>query len=186
MFLGVPGSGKSYFARNVANKINAVRINGDSMRLAMFGSLKEMDRIYQTKDRRVLNEYVFNGLDYVAEQILLRGQDVIYDAHQNRRSDRRTVEELAMRQGAIPIVVRINTPRDTAFERTQSREATVDQRRMTPDKARETIDRHLASSDKPDNSEHVIDIDGTRPFNEQFVVFESKLKEIIEKYVKAS
>ncbi len=179
MFLGVPGSGKSYFARKVAKELNAVRVNGDSMRLAMFGSLGEIERIYQTKDRRVLNEYVFNGLYYVAEQILTKGYDVVYDAHQNKRMDRKSVEDIAERQGALAVVVRINTPHDVAFERTQSREATIDQRKMTPEKAHEVIERHKAHTDNPETSEIVIDLDGLQSFEQQFAEFDKHMRETL-------
>lgn len=178
MFLGVPGSGKSYFARSLADRINAVRINGDSMRLAMFGSLEEIERIYRTKERRHLNELVFNGLDYVAEQILARGYDVVYDAHQNKRIDRKTVEEIAERQGSIAVVVRMNTPHDVAFARTQSREATVDQRRMTPEKAHEVIARHKANTDHPGADEKIVELDGLQPFDQQFTEFEKQINKI--------
>ncbi len=179
MFLGVPGSGKSYFAKGIADKLNGIRINGDSMRLAMFGSLEEIDRIYQTEDRRKLNEYVFGGLDYVAEQILSRGCDVVYDAHQNKRVDRETVEAIAQRQNAIPIVVRVSTPEQLAFERTQTREAQIDQRQMSPERARDAIERHNASTDHPVPSENVVDIDGQQSFKEQFLIFEDYVKGII-------
>ena len=180
MFLGVPGSGKSYFARNLADKLHAVRINGDSMRLAMFGSLEEIDRIYHSEDRRKLNEYVFNGLDYVAEQILMRGNDVVYDAHQNKRMDRKTVEQIADRHNAVPLVVRINTSHETALERTQSREIALDQRKMTLERALDAIDRHQANTDDPKEDEIVIDIDGEIAFEKQFEVFNERLLEIMD------
>ncbi len=180
MFLGVPGSGKSYFARQVADKLSAIRINSDSMRLAMFGSTEEIDRIYRTEDRHILNKYVFGGLDYIAEQIICRGYDVVYDAHQNKRTDREPVESMAMKNDAAAIVVRVNTPHEVAYERALSRDATVDQRKMTPERARDAIDRHQKNTDNPLESENVIDIDGLQSFNDQFHIFEERVKVILE------
>jgi predicted kinase len=179
MFLGSPGSGKSYFAKHIADKLNAVRINGDSMRLAIFGSLEEIERIYHSNDRRKVNEYVFNGLDYVAEQILQRGQDVVYDAHQNKRIDRETVEQKAERQHALPVVISIKTPYEVAVKRGQTRESQVDQRQLSEEKMREVIARHQANTDEPVKTEHVIVLDGEIAFEEQFKEFEKRLKEIM-------
>jgi predicted kinase len=179
MFLGSPGSGKSYFAKHIADKLNAVRINGDSMRLAIFGSLEEIERIYHSNDRRKVNEYVFNGLDYVAEQILQRGQDVVYDAHQNKRIDRETVEQIAERQHALPVVISIKTPYEVAVKRGQTRESQVDQRQLSEEKMREVIARHQANTDEPVKTEHVIVLDGEIAFEEQFKEFEKRLKEIM-------
>lgn len=175
MFLGSPGSGKSYFARAVADKLNAVRINGDSMRSAIFGSQEEILKIYNSDSRAKLNNYVFNGLDYVTEQILGRGYDVVYDAHHNKRGDREKLEKIAAAHNAKPVVVRINTPFEVALKRGQTREASVDQRQLSEEKMREVIARHQAATDEPTDEELVIDIDGQVPFEDQFVSFKKQL-----------
>lgn len=177
MFLGSPGSGKSYFAKHIADKLNAIRINGDSMRLAIFGSLEEIERTYHSNDRHKVNTYTFNALDYVAEQILVRGNDVVYDAHHNKRVDRETLEQIAARCKALPIVVRIKTPYEVALKRGQTREAKVDQRQLSEEKMREVMARHQANTDEPIETEKVIVIDGELPFEKQYKEFESQLAE---------
>ena len=181
MFLGSPGSGKSYFARAVANKLNAVRINGDSMRLSMFGSREETERIYKSGNRAVLNDYVFNGLDYVAEQIIMRGHDVVYDAHHNKRTDREKLEEIAIKHNAKPILIWIRTPFEIALQRCQSRQDLADQRRLTEEKTREVIARHQVATDDPADEEFVINIDGQISFEEQFASFQTQLGVINDK-----
>jgi predicted kinase len=178
MFLGYPGSGKSHFARAVADKLGAVRINGDSMRISMFGSREEIEKIYSTGDRNILNSYVFGGLNYAAEQILARGHDVVYDAHHNKRIDRTELEELAARHDALPVLIWVKTPLEVAVHRGQTREETIDQRRLSEEKIRESIARHQAVTDEPDSGEIVIAIDGQVPFDEQFKSFEAQLETI--------
>ncbi len=175
MFLGVPGSGKTYFARRLADKLNAVRINGDSMRLAIFGSIEEMKKLHSSDERYKLNTYTFNALDYVADQILQRGHDLVYDAHHNKRIDREALEKLAAAHEAVPVVAWIKTPLDIAVKRGQEREATVDQRKFTEEEISEVINRHQANTDEPIDTELVISIDGQLPFEEQFKEFESQL-----------
>ena len=79
--LGVPGSGKTYFSQHLAPKINAVHLNSDAMRLAIFKSTEETTRIYNSDDRSTLNSYVHGALEYVAEQVLSNRTSVIYDAN---------------------------------------------------------------------------------------------------------
>lgn len=180
MFLGLPGSGKSYFARQAAESLQAIRLNGDSMRLAVFGSLENIEKVYKSKDRSTVNSYVFNGLDYAAEQILIRKYDVVYDAHHNKRTDRLALEKLTAKNNALPILVWIKTPYDVALKRGQDRKSQADQRQLSEEKMREVMDRHQAYMDLPDASENVIEIDGQQEFAKQFAVFCNGVNEIIE------
>lgn len=172
MFLGVPGSGKSYFAKGVSKEMNAIRINGDSMRMAIFGSREETNKLYaDEKNRYKLNSYVFNGLDYVAEQILLTGRDVVYDAHHNTKKDRDNLAVLARKYNALPLVVSVETPVEVAVQRGQDRDETVDQRKMDEQTIRETIARHQAYAVPPTEEELVVHIDGLLSFDDQFTSF---------------
>ena len=175
MFLGVPGSGKSYFARKLADTIGAIRLNGDSMRIAIFGSVENIESIYESSSRKTLNSYTFGAIDYAAEQILSRGISVVYDAHHNMRSTRADLEKLAQQYQATPVVVRIVTDHDVALQRGQNREATIDQRRLSEAKMLEVMQRHAANTDEPLPSENVIEISGEIPFEEQYAIFRREL-----------
>lgn len=176
MFLGVPGSGKTFFASQLAKKLNAVRLNGDTMRLAIFGSVENIERVYNSESRPILNRYVFNAIDYATEQVLFHGDTVVYDAHHNMRKTRLGLEELAKRCEAIPIVVKIVTPYDTALVRGQNREARADQRQLSAEKMREVMERHQKNTDEPEESENVIEISGEIPFEEQYKLFKVKIQ----------
>jgi predicted kinase len=165
MFLGVPGSGKTYFASQAAKKINAIRLNSDAMRLSIFGSHENILATYESKDRKTVNSYVFNAIDYATKQILSTGVDVFYDANSNTRKDRLGNEAIASHVGAV--------------QRGQDRENTAESRKKTADEMHAIIDRMNANIQEPDSSEYVIDIDGLIPFEEQFVQFEAQLKALI-------
>jgi len=179
MFLGVPGSGKSFFARQLAENINAVRLNGDSMRLAIFGSLEEIEKVYHSEDRQRVNSYVFNAIDYAVRQVLSHGDSVVYDAHHNKRSIRAELEQLAAKCGAVPVVVWIKTPYEVALNRGQQREATEDQRQLSEEKMLESMNRHAASMDAPVKGENSIEISGELPFEQQYAIFERELDLIL-------
>lgn len=171
-FLGVPGSGKSFFSRNAAEKMKAVRLNSDAMRLSIFGSRENTKRIYESGDRKTLNSYVFGAMDYAMAEILHRGVDVFYDANSNTRSDRTSVKRIADQYGATAILVWVKTPREVAVRRGQDRDEAPDSPKKTEAEMHNVIDRMTANIEEPDTSENHVVIDGTAPFDEQYKIFE--------------
>jgi predicted kinase len=57
MMLGHPGSGKSFFTKQLAPKLHAVRFNADHLRTSMFSDPKEARN-------RGNNPIVFGAIDY--------------------------------------------------------------------------------------------------------------------------
>lgn len=176
MLLGHPGSGKSYFARQLAERISAVRINGDAMRKAMFGSF---ERAREFDQKEPINPMVFGALDYVGEQIIASGSSVIYDAQHNQKDLRTRMSNVARRHKALPLLIWIKTPYHIAVERGQTRAATEDQQH-SKEKMEESIKKHQAALELPTNDEIYIEIDGTLSFEEQYKDFEEKLKVILK------
>ena len=174
MFLGSPGSGKSYFARQLAEKIKAVRLNGDSMRMAIYGSVENID-CQLSKD--VVNQQTFGAIDYAVEQILAAGCSVVYDAHHNKRDHRAKNEKLAKQYAAVSILVWIKTPYEVALRRGQERAASADQRQHSEERMKESIARHMANFDAPVDGERVITIDGLVDFEKQYDSYLSQLAE---------
>lgn len=177
MFLGYPGSGKSHFARQLSEKLKAVRLNGDSMRIALF---KTAEAIEAHPDKTVLHQQTFGAIDYATEQILKAGYSVVYDAHHNRRSIREGLEKLADQYDALPLVVWVKTPYSIALERGQTREASADSRQLSEEKMRASMERHMANFDEPVGSEFVIVIDGTADFGVQFESFQTQVQQFLD------
>lgn len=178
MTLGHSGSGKSFFVRQLAEKMPVVRLNGDTLRIAMYGSVTELDK-YKALDPTLTREKIFSALDYAAKQVLSVGYSVVYESNNNKRSIRQKLEGFAGEFGAVPIVIWVQTSPELAIKRGQEREATVDSRQFTDEsKARETVERHIANTDEPGNEENVIRIDGTIPFEDQYESFRKQLEEI--------
>jgi predicted kinase len=173
VLLGFPGSGKSYFAKQLVGKTGAVRLNGDSMKVALYGSYAKI------REKGLLaeaNRRGFSALDYAAEEILRAGHDVIYDANNNKRSVRRKHELRARQYGALPVVVWLKVSDEVAKQRSMTREHAADQLRFDEIVYRETIERQKAHFDAPGAEENTIEIDGTLPFEQQFENFQKRLK----------
>lgn len=176
VFLGFPGSGKTYFSRQLAEKIQAVTLNSDAMRLAMFGSLEKIDEIRRTDNARLYVD-VFGTMDYAARQALKAGYSVVYDAQQTKRENRRSIEKIARESGAIPVLVWIKTSREVALKRGQEREAAADSHQYDAEKMAYLIDRFESVTDLPEEGENVIEISGEVPFEEQYAVFTEAVKD---------
>lgn len=177
MTLGHSGSGKSYFVRQLAEKMPIVRLNGDTLRIEMYGSTEELDK-YKAIDPTLSKEKIFNALDYAAKQVLSAGYSVMYESNNNKRVVRGGYEKMAKRHDAIPIVVWVQTSPELAIRRIQEREVAADSRQWNEQKAREVVDRHIANTDEPGDDEYVIIIDGTIPFEQQYESFKKQLAEI--------
>lgn len=171
VFLGFPGSGKTYFSLQLAKKLHAVTLNSDALRVSMFGSLEKIDHIRHHGDRSRLYEDVFGAMDYAARQALLAGHSVIYDAQQTKRENRRGIEKIAAETGAIPLLIWMKTSREVALQRGQEREARDDSQQYDAEKMAYLIDRFDKVNDLPEPDENVIEISGEVPFQEQYEAF---------------
>lgn len=170
VFLGHAGSGKTYFSRHLAEKINAVTLNTDALRLSMFDSLEKIDEIRRSDKMRLYDD-VFGAMDYAAKQTLLAGHSVVYDAQQTKRENRRNIEKIAAEAGAIPVLVWIKTSRETAIRRAQEREERDDSLRYNAEKIAYLVDRFDNVTDLPEPDENTIEISGEVTFEEQYRAF---------------
>lgn len=177
VFLGFPGSGKTYFAKQLAKKLQAVTLNSDALRIAMFKTPENIEVIRQNDNARLYVD-VFGAMDYAAYQVLKAGHSVIYDAQQTKRENRHNIESIASESGALPILVWVKTSRETALRRGQERDASNDSHQYTAEKMAYLIDRFESVTDMPEPTENTIEISGEVPFDQQYDVFQQKLTEI--------
>jgi len=175
VFLGFPGSGKTYFATRLAERLQAVTLNSDALRLSMFGSLETIEHIRQT-DRARLYDDVFGAMDYAASQVLRAGHSVVYDAQQTKRRDRKNIERVAASAGALPLLVWIKTSPEVALKRGQEREARSDSHQYSSEKMKMLVGRFDKVTDLPEANENVIQISGEVSFEEQYAAFEQGVR----------
>lgn len=176
MSLGHPGSGKTYFTTRLAKKDGVIRLNADALRMNMFGSF-DAARQFDAETGR-LGQVIFKALDYSTVQILQSGHSVIYDVQQNEKDIRAKTSKLGIDNDALPIIIWVKTPVDIALQRSQDRDLTPDQQKHTYEEMEASIEKHVKALDKPTDDEHVIEIDGTLPFEDQYESFCRQLEEI--------
>ena len=168
MMMGVPGSGKSYFARQLANCLGMIRLNSDALRTEKYGHPEPIRGLVSS--RRILQI-----LDYRCQAALGAGFSVVRDHMHHNRRHRSLGKLMAEEVGALPIIVWIKTPHDLAKRRGLERQLGEDQfPKRSPQAAQESIDKwhaaiDLSSSDREEIS--YLEMDGCQPFEEQMKKF---------------
>lgn len=167
VFLGSIGSGKSYFARQLAEKTNLVRLNTDAFRKAMGETWGDES-----------NRKLWSTMDYMVEQLLLSRQSIIYDAARfNILKSRQALTSLAEECDASVLIVWVDTPAEVAAERVQTREHATDQVRFSLEETTEIIASHFKTFSPPLDTETYIKLDGLASFDEQYESFQEQLRE---------
>lgn len=180
MFVGIPGSGKTTFAKRLAKEINGVVLASDSIRIWMWGSLEAKLAAHATPEmRKANNNLTFGALNYATNQVVMAGHNVIYDCNANHMAERQEKYDIANERGAQAVVVRLKVPYDVSLRRIQTREETHDARQFAGDKAHQVLEQFTADIEEPDIHEPVIAIDGEAPFEQQYHCFEEALQQLL-------
>lgn len=169
LFYGFPGAGKTYFARQFTENVQAAHLQSDRVR----GELFEQPR-YDKQE----NDIVKQLMDYMTEEFLSAGLSVAYDTNAMRTKERRQLYDLAYRCRAQPLLVWFQMDAETAFSRNVKRD-----RRRADDKYsaqwdRTTYESILGNMQNPAVSEHYAVISGKHLFNMQQSAVISRLREL--------
>jgi predicted kinase len=108
LFYGYPGAGKTYFARQFCENVQAAHLQSDRVR----GELFEEPR-YDKQENEVVNQL----MDYMTEEFLIAGLSVAYDVNAMRTKQRRQLYDLAYRTHAQPLLVWFQMDPETAYFR---------------------------------------------------------------------
>jgi predicted kinase len=166
---GFPGAGKTYFARQFCEHIQAAHIQGDRIRSELF----EKPR-YDKQENDVITQL----MNYMSEEFLNAGISVIYDANAMRLGQRHVLREVARKSHAQHVLIWFQMDPDSAFLRTNKRD-----RRRADDKYAATYDRTMFNSlighmQNPTPAEDYIVVSGKHTFNAQFSTVVRRLRDL--------
>ena len=143
LMAGLPGSGKSTFARRLAVETGAVLLESDALRQLLFGG-----PTHQASESRALFAAMFDA----AGKLLRSGYTVIIDATNLKRSDRRPAHELASATGAHLVIAQTVAPEAAILDRLDRRAAGFDP--ADHSLAGVAVYRHMAEEAQPILEDH--------------------------------
>jgi predicted kinase len=114
---GLPGSGKSHLAREIARSWPAAVLDSDALRCVLFPRPRHTKREHAR---------LFPAIHVLIDTLLARGIPAIVDATNLKRSSRQPYHGVAARYGVRPVTVRVWAPRKVVAERLRRRESSSD------------------------------------------------------------
>src|SRR5436309_3352136 len=113
MLYGFPGSGKSYFARQLCDNLAAVHVHDDRIRSELFEN---------PNHSKQENHIVTSLMNYMTGEFLNAGVSVVYDTNVFRSASRRALRNMATKAGAETVLVWLQIDPESAFTRVSRRD----------------------------------------------------------------
>lgn len=169
MLYGFPGAGKTYFARQLCESLQAAHVQGDRIRYELFEK--------PTHDKQE-NEVITQLMNYMTAEFLSAGLSVVYDTNALRNAQRHALREMARKAHAQGLLIWLQVDTESAYMRTTQRD-----RRRSDDKYAAPIDRPTFNSmvghmQNPQNTEDYIVISGKHVFKTQYSAVLKRLHEL--------
>ncbi len=168
MLYGYPGSGKTFFARQLTDHFQAAHVYGDRVR----GELFEKPQ-YDKEE----NDVVGQLMDYMTGEFLSAGLSVVYDVNAMRVSQRRLLRDAARRAHAEPILVWFQIDHETAFTRAGNRDRRRSDDKFAGPNDRATLERIAGAMQNPQNEDYIV-VSGKHTFATQLSAFFKRLREL--------
>ncbi len=160
MFLlyGLPGSGKTYFARQLCDELQAAHVQGDRIRNELF----EQPR-YDKQENRVVTQL----MQYMADEFLGAGVSVVFDVNAMRIAQRRALRDMARKAKAEPVLIWFQVDADTSYARNAKRDRRKMDDKYTQSLTRQQFDQLTAGMQNPTTAEEYIVISGKHTYQSQ-------------------
>jgi predicted kinase len=169
LLYGFPGSGKTYFARNFSEQVQAVHMQSDRVRADLFEAPR-----YDKQENTVVSQL----MDYMTEEFLNAGVSVVYDVNAMRTSQRQGLRELARRCRATPLVVWFQIDQESAFGRNAKRDRRRSDDKYAVSRDRASFDQVISHMQNPLEREDYIVVSGKHTFNAQYTAVARRLRQL--------
>jgi predicted kinase len=110
---GLPGTGKSYFCSQLANRLPFIVLESDSLRKVLFSP-----PAYTSEE----SSYLFRAIHLLIERLLKKGISLILDATNLSERNREYLYNIADRLGIKLVLVRVEAPPQVVAGRLRSRQ----------------------------------------------------------------
>ena len=168
LLYGYPGSGKTFFARQLSESFQAAHLHSERIRGELF------ENPHYDKEE---NDVITQLMDYMAGEFLSAGLSVIYDGNSLRAQSRRALRDMARKYHTQPVLVWFQVDAETSYTRTQRR----DRRRADDTYAgpndRATFERIAGAMQNPQNEDYIV-VSGKHTFDTQLSAFIKRMREL--------
>lgn len=164
MTYGFPGSGKTAFARQLAEELGIIHVQEDKVRADLFG-----DQADDHSVRKIMN--------YMAHEFLSNNVSVVYDTDVLRTSERKIVRDLAHSAKAAPLLVWLQVDPETSFIRTQKRDRRKSDDKFAKEYTEDSFRTILSGMQNPTREDYIV-ISGKHTFHSQRAAVTKKLYDL--------
>ena len=169
LLYGYPGAGKTYFARQFCDRIQAAHLQADRIR----GELFEKPR-YDKQENDVITQL----MNYMTEEFLTAGLSVVYDVNAMRLSQRHLLRELARKTHTHVLLVWFQMDPDTAFARNTKRDRRRADDKYTGAYEKKSYESILGHMQNPVPAEDYVVVSGKHTFDAQYVSVARRLRDL--------
>ncbi|MCE7936668.1 ATP-binding protein [Candidatus Saccharibacteria bacterium CPR2] len=164
--LGLPGAGKTYFARQFADQLDIAHISEDRIRYELFD-----ESSYSDQDNRVVGSIG----NYMADEFLARNVSIVYDSENHTKKSRQELVDLAKKHRAKLLFIWVQTDVNTCMDRASSRDRRKIEDKYTHEIDEAIFDVYKRNISKPEREDYVV-ISGKHLFKTQFLTVLRKLR----------
>ncbi|GAC1390828.1 MAG: hypothetical protein NVSMB46_01370 [Candidatus Saccharimonadales bacterium] len=158
LLYGLPGAGKTFFARQLCEDMNAAHVQSDRIRYELFE---------EPRYDRQENEIIEHLMIYMAEEFLNAGISVVYDVNASRLAKRRELRDMARKSKATPVLLWFQIDIDSAYMRVAKRDRRKADDKYSSPLPRASFDQLIAHLQNPTISEDYIVISGKHTYTTQ-------------------
>ncbi|MEO6513996.1 MAG: ATP-binding protein [Candidatus Saccharimonadales bacterium] len=169
MLYGFPGAGKTYFARQFCESVQAAHVQGDRIRSELFENPR-----YDKEE----NQVVMQLMNYMAEEFLNAGISVVYDTNAARAIQRHALREVARKSGAKPLLVWFQVDTESSYLRSNKRDRRKSDDRYSVPLNRPMFNDQAGQMQNPVTTEDYIVISGKHTYQTQYAAVSHKLREL--------
>lgn len=158
LLYGFPGTGKTYFARQLCEELKAAHVQGDRIRYELFDEPR-----FDRQENDIINHLMI----YITQEFLNAGISVVFDTNAARVGQRRSLREIARKAKAESLIVWFQMDIESAFTRVAKRDRRKADDKYAANTDRTTFDDLIGRMQNPTPTEDYAVVSGKHTFSTQ-------------------